>query len=389
MQRADRWPFRDRLLDVAWALFALANLVAMLVFPRWETVPFHFIWLSLTIVYGFRVWRTGRTAWTLAGVIVLTGIVLWSEVADHAQPADELTEVPLMACMFVAMVWHARRRLSATADVQRISDDNRRLLDREKRFIQDASHQLRTPITIALGHAELIARRDDPDDPAGEDARVIVDELERLRRLAELLLQIVGAEDGPPHESSDVHIDVMVAETVRRWMVTPRRWGIGRLDSATVIGDADQLQMALDELVQNAVTHTEPDDRITLEVRASAGSALVVVSDTGTGIPPADRNRIFERFARADADAERRTGGIGLGLSFVKSVVESHGGGVSVTSSIGAGSAFELSIPMAPAAQPPAAGERTRLRGAEPAASKEPAAPTGSVAAVARSGSEV
>jgi two-component system OmpR family sensor kinase len=388
MQRADRWPFRDRLLDVAWALFALANLVAMLVFPRWETVPFHFIWLSLTIVYGFRVWRTGRTAWTLAGVIVLTGIVLASEVADHAQPADELTEVPLMACMFVAMVWHARRRLSATADVQRISDDNRRLLDREKRFIQDASHQLRTPITIALGHAELIARRDDPDDPAGEDARVIVDELERLRRLAELLLQIVGAEDGPPHESSDVHIDVMVAETVRRWMVTPRRWGIGRLDSATVIGDADQLQMALDELVQNAVTHTEPDDRITLEVRASAGSALVVVSDTGTGIPPADRNRIFERFARADADAERRTGGIGLGLSFVKSVVESHGGRVGVTSSIGAGSAFELSIPMAPAAQPPAAGERMRLRDAEPAASEEPA-PTGSVAAVARSGSEV
>jgi signal transduction histidine kinase len=381
MRSSDRWPFRDRLLDVAWALFAIANLVAMLVFARWETVPFHFIWVSLTIVYGFRVWRTPGTAWTLTGVIVLTAIVLSIDVARHAQPLDELTEVPLMACMFVAMVWHARRRLSAMTDVQRISDDNRRLLEREKRFVQDASHQLRTPITIALGHAELVARRADPDDPAGEDARVVVEELERLRRLADLLLQIVGAEDGPPRERSDVHLDVMVAETVRRWMVTPRRWTIGRLDGATVTGDADQLQMALDELVQNAVTHTKPGDRITLEVRSLADSAIVVVADTGTGIPRGDRTRIFERFVRSDAD--RRSGGIGLGLSFVKSVVESHGGRVGVRSSIGQGSAFEVTIPAPRIEQPGDDSIRASAPGEEESDARDP-----TVAASARSASE-
>src|ERR1051326_4530574 len=127
-----QWPFRERALDVAWALFAVANLVAMVAFPTWETVPFHFIWVSLTIVYGFRVWRTTGTAWVLGAVMGLPGLVLWHDVAGGDQPLDELTEVPLMASMFVAMVWHARRRLTATHEVERVSDDNRRLLEREK-----------------------------------------------------------------------------------------------------------------------------------------------------------------------------------------------------------------------------------------------------------------
>jgi signal transduction histidine kinase len=345
MPAESRWPFRDSVLDIAWVLFAVANLCAMVLLPTWETVPFHFIWVSLTLVYGFRVWRTSRTAWALGAVIVLTGLVLWHDVVEGLQPPDELTEVPLMASMFVAMVWHARRRLAATAEVQRVSDDNRRLLEREKRFVQDASHQLGTPITIALGHAELIARHQG-DGPSAEDALVVVEELQRLRRLAELLLRIVGAEEGRAEPRSEVHMDVMVAETVRRWMVTPRAWTVGRLDSATAIADADQLEMAVDELIQNAVSHTQTADRITLEVRASAGWIIVRVVDTGSGIGRTEQDRIFDRFARFDAPG-RGKGGFGLGLSFVKSVAESHGGRVSVTSDPGEGSTFELSIPLA------------------------------------------
>jgi signal transduction histidine kinase len=342
-----RWPFRDRELDLAWALFAAANLVAMAAFPNWETVPFHFIWVSLTLVYGFRVWRRNGTSMVLAAVMVTTGLLLWKEIGDHRQPLDELTEVPLMAAMFVAMVWHAQRRLSAMAEVQRVSDDNRRLLEREQRFVQDASHQLRTPITIALGHAELLVRheRDDDDD----DAHVVVDELQRLRRLADLLLRIVSVEEGRTRAATEVHLDVMVADTVRRWMkVEPRRWTIGRVDGATVVGDADQLQMALDELVQNAVTHTDATDSITLAVIAEDRRAVVRVADTGSGISAHDLDRIFERFARADGSAARSPGGAGLGLSFVKSVAESHRGRVAVASTPGGGSVFELWLPVAP-----------------------------------------
>ncbi|MGZ4126114.1 MAG: sensor histidine kinase, partial [Actinomycetota bacterium] len=133
--------------------------------------------------------------------------------------------------------------------------------------------------------------------------------------------------------------------TVRRWMVTPRRWSLDRLDSATTVGDADHLQMAIDELIQNAVSHTEPDDRIGLEVRTSDGWIIVRVTDTGTGIVHRDLGRIFERFARSGAPGDGRKGGTGLGLAFVRSVAESHDGSVTVESSPGHGSTFDLWIP--------------------------------------------
>jgi signal transduction histidine kinase len=338
-----RWPFRDRLLDLAWVLFALANLVAMATFPEWETVPFHFIWVSLTLVYGFRVWRIGGTAWVLTGVMGVTGLLLWRDVQSGSQPLDELTEVPLMAAMFVVMVWHARRRLVAMREVVRVSDDNRRLLEREKRFVQDASHQLRTPITIALGHAELMVREADAERRSSEDPRVVVDELQRLRRLADLLLRIVGAEEPRALRRVEVHADVLVADTVNRWMTVPRTWTVGELEAATVLADADQLQLALDELVQNAVTHTTTGDEISLAVNVSGGRVVIRVVDAGTGIHDRDLDRIFDRFAQSDANGQR-AGRLGLGLSFVKSVAESHGGSVTVRSAVGRGSEFELSL---------------------------------------------
>ena len=119
-----QWPFKAYWIDVAWGLFALANLAGMITFPTWETVPFHFIWVSLTILYGFRVWRVGPTVWTLAAVMASTASLIAFDVTRGTQPLDEITEVPLMAAMFVAMVWHARRRLSAMKEIEQVSEVN-------------------------------------------------------------------------------------------------------------------------------------------------------------------------------------------------------------------------------------------------------------------------
>src|SRR5437773_3965582 len=86
----------------------VGHLAAMLLIPSWETVPFHFIWVSLTVLYGFRVWRTRPTLTVLAFVMAATGLFIGIDYEKGAQPLDELTEVPLMAAMFLAMVWHAR-----------------------------------------------------------------------------------------------------------------------------------------------------------------------------------------------------------------------------------------------------------------------------------------
>src|SRR5499427_3122407 len=238
-------------LDLAWCAFAALNLVAMELIPTWETVPFHFIWVSITILYGFRVWRSGPTVMILVAVMTTTGVGIFADYQRGAQPLDELTEVPLMAAMFAAMVWHARRRLAATRQIERVSDSNRRLIERQRDFIQDASHELRTPITVALGHAELIQASS--DGRLREDASVVVEELTRLRRLSDRLLLLATAEDPDFLAREPVEIDDVLAETLRRWAPIPRGWRLGALIDATVRVDRDRLGLAVDALVENAV----------------------------------------------------------------------------------------------------------------------------------------
>jgi len=222
--RTDRfgWPLRRFWLDLVWVGFALANLVAMALAPKWETVPFHFIWVSLTVLYGFRVWGQRVTAGLLTAVVLSTGTLLVHDVVHHAQPADELAEVPLMGAMFLAMVWHAQRRRTAMEDLRQVSDANLRLLHRERQFIQDASHELRTPITVALGHAELVERASRAPERA-EDARIVVDELQRLRRLADRLLLLATSEDPDFLARSPVQVEQLLAETLQRWAPIGRR----------------------------------------------------------------------------------------------------------------------------------------------------------------------
>ena len=351
--RTDRFgrPLGRFWLDLIWVGFALANLIAMALAPRWETVPFHFIWVSLTILYGFRVWRPSVTAGLLVAVVVSTGTLLVHDVVNHAQPADELAEVPLMGAMFLAMAWHAQRRRGAMEDLRRVSDANLRLLHRERQFIQDASHELRTPITVALGHAELLERASREPELA-EDAHVVVDELQRLRRLADRLLLLATSEDPDFLSRSPVQVEPLLAAILQRWAPIARRWRLDPLEPTTVVGDADRLVLALDALVENAVKHTGPEDEIWLGAQRQGDVVAIVVADSGTGMPADRLEGIFDRFARLDEARSRHLGGVGLGLAIVKAIAQAHGGTVAVQSTPGGGSVFQLLLPLEPAADP-------------------------------------
>ncbi len=363
--RVDRFgrPLHRYWLDLVWVGFALANLVAMALVPAWETIPFHFIWVSLTLLYGYRVWRTEVTVAVLAAVVVSTGALLVWDVARTSQLADELTEVPLMGGMFLAMVWHAQRRRAAMDDLRRVSNANLRLLHRERQFIQDASHELRTPITVALGHAELVVRASN-DPEVAEDARIVADELLRLRRLADRLLLLATSEDPDFLSRSPVEVQELLAAVMQRWAPITRRWRLDPGKRASVVGDADRLQLALDALIENAVKHTGPDDEIRLRAQRRGDQVAIVVSDSGSGMPAEQTAGIFERFARLDQARSRDQGGSGLGLAIVKAIVQAHGGTVGVRSRPGAGSVFELLLPLervpdpGTAPRPGAAGRR-------------------------------
>ena len=145
--RAIDW-LRKYSVETAWVLFAAVNVAVMVAWPSWETIPFHFVWISLTIVYGFRVWGPKVTSLILGAVVIVTGTSIFVDAFEGIQLWGELFEVPLMSAMFLAMVWHARRRQAA----MRATEE---LMVRHDRFLHDVSHELRTPVTIARGHLDL------------------------------------------------------------------------------------------------------------------------------------------------------------------------------------------------------------------------------------------
>ncbi len=358
------WPFRPALLDAAWAAFSALNLCAIFLMPRWETIPFHFVWISFTLLYGFRTWTPRPTLGVLGVVMAATAAGISLDVVRGFEPPAELTEVPLMAAMFLAMVWHARRKLAAEHETRLVSEENAQLLATQRRFLQDASHQLRTPITIALGHAELLAGSLTGQQEA-RDIQVVLGELNRLRRIAERLLVIAAAEGPEFLHTEPVALDSFVMEILRRWRPTAdRRWQLGRLDQATVQADRERLGLAVDALLENAVRHTAEGDIIKLSVVATGQPTRLIVADAGQGIPAELLRHVFDRFRSGEVGHPR---GTGLGLALVRAVARAHGGEVLVSSRPGQGSEFQLLLPAppgtpalspAPAAEVDAAGGR-------------------------------
>jgi len=333
---------RRNWLEVAWGVFAVTNLAAMILLPRWETIPFHFIWVSLTLLYGFRVLDGGVTIVILSVVMLSTGIGIVHDAQVGTQPWDEISEVPLMAAMFLAMVWHARRRRAALRIAREEASHRQAMLVQQERFLQDASHELRTPVTIARGHLELHRFAAEETEP---ELEVALDELQRMDRILERLLLLAKAGQPPTASIEPIDVETFLEDVFMRWSeVAPRVWRLGALASATLSVNPESLRIALDALLENAVKYTDHTDAIEIRSRSVGDQLVIEVADEGAGIPAEALDRIFDRFGRADAARSRVDGGVGLGLTIVDAIAKAEGGRCTVESSP-AGSTFSLWLP--------------------------------------------
>jgi signal transduction histidine kinase len=335
------WLRRYR-VELLWVAFALANYAAMIASPSWETIPFHFVWISVTLLYGFRVWPVRMTLIGLACVMSATAVSIGFDAFRGIQLWGELTEVPLMAAMFLAMVWHARRRVDAQHIAEQEASERRSMLARQERFIHDASHELRTPVTIARGHLELLRGQVGKTD----EIEVALDELSRIDAITGRLLLLATVDQPDFVQPAVVELEPLLEDVFMRWSdVAPRLWRLGALAPGRLRVDAERLRVALDALLENAVKYTEPAAAIELRARRDGAAGVSIeVQDEGCGVPAEALARIFERFARADPARTRSAGGVGLGLAIADAIVKAHGGNCTVTSTP-QGSIFAMHLP--------------------------------------------
>jgi signal transduction histidine kinase len=216
---------------------------------------------------------------------------------------------------------------------------------RQRRFVADASHELRSPLATIRGTAELGVNHPETTDWTSS-AQVVLAETERLEHLvSDLLLLARSDESGLSLRADDVDLDDIVTAEVARLRSLAVQDVVVDVRAARVRGDAQHLSRAVRNLVDNAARHAATT--ITLRLRTRDGHAVLEVGDDGPGIDPADRERVFQRFVRLDDSRDRGSGGTGLGLAITREIAHAHGGTVMAMDDAGGlGACLRMVLPL-------------------------------------------
>lgn len=237
-------------------------------------------------------------------------------------------------------------------EIARLAGTMNAMLDRlaaaqhtQRRFIADASHELRSPIATLKASVEVADVDRDPSTLAAVLATVSA-ETERLERLvADLLVLVRADERGLQLSSADVDLDDLVHAEVRRLRASTELRVEARVSPVRVLGDPHRLSQALRNVVDNAVRHAR--STVAVGVHLAGDTAVIEVGDDGPGVPVADRERVFGRFVRLEESRARSAGGSGLGLAIVAEVLAAHGGTVRFVDGAGPGATVRIELPLA------------------------------------------
>jgi two-component system OmpR family sensor kinase len=220
---------------------------------------------------------------------------------------------------------------------------------RLRQFVADASHELRTPIAAVSAYAQLFKYG---AAQSGEEMHRVMSGIEhetgRMARLVEDLLVLARFDEQRSFEPELVELVGVAMESVRTARMVAPEWPISveAGDVVEVWGDPAGLRQVIDNLLKNVRAHTPLGTAAIVRVSCIAGDAVIDVEDEGPGLADADAALVFERFFRSDPSRSRHTGGAGLGLAIVASIVNAHGGCVSVERGRSKGALFRVTVPL-------------------------------------------
>jgi two-component system OmpR family sensor kinase len=277
----------------------------------------------LMLAAGLASWFVRSGLRPLEDMGATAGAIAAGDLSQRVEPTDDRTEVGRLGAALNSML----------AQIEAAFEERRASEARLRRFVADASHELRTPITSIRGYAELFRRGADtrPEDLATSMARIEA-EAERMGVLVDDLLLLARLDQGRPLARDPVDLTGLATEAVdaARAIDPERTIELDAPAAAVVSGDAGRLRQVLDNLLENARVHTPAGTRTTVTVHPTEDGVVLSVADDGPGMDGEGAARAFERFYRGDPARSRSTGGAGLGLSIVAAIVEAHGGSVRV-----------------------------------------------------------
>jgi signal transduction histidine kinase len=330
-------------VDVGLALFVAAMMSLIVALPGHEAAPFHIMFLGLAVVYGYRVWPVGPTLALIVVITLPSGWLMWTHASEGLLARAELTEIPLLPMVVVVMVWHAQRRATALRQVETMAARQLAGVEREREFFRDASHAIRTPVTIARGHLELAVASGLPARTA-KDLTVALGQLDRMSVLSNRLLALARLDSGVELRHQPTDLAELVEGLSDNWSASvDRQWRIRHEETGTIAVDPEWIALAIDALIENAVHFTADGDTISLGGQLLEKSCVITVTDSGPGIDAEDLPEVFNRFwHRMPPNGPM---GSGLGLSMARATATAHGGSLTAHNHPLGGAVFELTLP--------------------------------------------
>ena len=283
-------------------------------------------------------------------IFLLASALAWAAAGRILQPLTDLTET---AMQISDTELSGRIDVEGDDEIAELGHTFNSMLDRlddafasQRRFIDDAGHELRTPITVIRGNLEVMG-----DDPAERSATValVTDELDRMSRIVDDLLDLAKAEQPDFIQTGPIDLGEFTNDLVAKASaLDEREWVVEAVDHVVVEGDRHRLNQAMMNLIRNAAEHSPAGTRVLIGSRLDwRGNVRLWVRDEGEAISPEDRARIFERFARVES-GRRKTEGAGLGLAIVAAIAEAHGGHVTLENPESGGNLFTITFPSLP-----------------------------------------
>lgn len=281
------------------------------------------------------------------GVIAIASAIAWATAGRVLAPLRSLTKITQS---ITESDMTQRITVEGTDEVAQLTATFNDMLDRlqvaftsQQEFLKDASHELRTPITIIRGYLETLQYRPDRQE---QNLALAIDELDRMNRLVNDLLLLARAERPDFLQPKPEELDWLMEELyLKARSMGDRQWVLESKGLSPIQLDRHRITQAVMNLVQNAIRHTQPGDVIALGSSVQGSTAQIWVRDTGEGISPEDQARIFDRFTRATTQ-ESPGENYGLGLSIVEAIAQAHGGSIELVSQPGQSSTFTLVLPL-------------------------------------------